>query len=101
MAMLCHLLGALVGFLVPLIIWLVKKDTMPFVDDQAREALNFQIAVLIAFAACAVLTTVTCGFGAVLFLPLWVADLVFGITAAMKANEGIAYRYPYTLRLIK
>jgi len=99
--MLCHLLGALVGFLVPLIIWLVKKDSMPFVDDQAREALNFQIAVLIAFAACGVLTTVTCGFGAVLFLPLWVADLVFGITAAMKANEGTAYRYPYTLRLIK
>lgn len=101
MAMLSHLLGALVGFVVPLIIWLVKKDAMPFVDDQAREALNFQITVLIVFVACGILATVTCGFGAFLFFPVWVADLIFGIMAAMKANEGIVYRYPYALRLIK
>src|ERR1700761_2896163 len=52
MGMLCHLLGIPIGFLGPLIIWLVKKDTSPFVDDQGKEALNFQITRLIATAAC-------------------------------------------------
>ena len=101
MAMLSHLLGGLIGFLVPLIIWLIKKDTMPFVDDQAKEALNFQITMLIAYVACGILAAVTCGFGAFLFLPLWAADVVLGIMGGMKANEGIAYRYPFAIRLVK
>jgi uncharacterized Tic20 family protein len=101
LALLCHLLGALVGFIVPLILWLVKKDTMPFVDDQGKEALNFQITMVIAFVACGVLTMMTCGFGSFLFLPLWAADIVLGIMAGIKANEGVCHRYPFALRLIK
>ena len=89
-------LGCLLG---PLIIWLVKKDTMPFVDDQAKEALNFNITVAIAAVICGVLMFVLIGF--VLLPVLGIAWLVFTIIAAIKANEGVAYRYPFTLRLIK
>jgi len=87
------------------VIWLMKKDTMPFVNDQAKEALNFAITVSIAFVALMILTVMTLGVGALLTVPLMliigVTALVFVIIAAMKANEGIAYRYPFALRLVK
>ena len=101
LAMLCHLLGALTGFVVPLIIWLIKKEDMPFIDDQGKEALNFQLTVLIAFVAVGVLGIPTCGLATFLALPLWIADIVFGIMAAMEANEGRPYRYPVTIRMIQ
>ena len=89
-------LGCILG---PLIIWLVKKDSMPFVDDQGKEALNFNITVAIAALVCGVLMFVLIGF--VLLPLLGIAWLVFVILAAIKANEGVRYRYPFTLRLIK
>ena len=89
-------LGCLLG---PLIIWLVKRETMPFVDDQAKEALNFYITVAIAAVVCGLLMFVLIGF--VLLPLLGLAWLVFIIIAAIKANEGERYRYPFTLRLIK
>jgi len=92
-------------FLGPLIIWLVKKDTMPFVDDQAKEALNFNITVAIVFFALWVLVFVTLGIGLLIAIPAWfvigIAWLVFTIIAAIKANDGVAYRYPFTMRLVK
>lgn len=95
-------LGCILG---PLIIWLVKKDGMPFVDDQAKEALNFNITVAIVFALLWVFTIATFFIGAFLTIPLGfliaVAALVLVIVAAIKANEGERYRYPFTLRLIK
>jgi uncharacterized protein len=92
------LVGGWGGFIGPLVIWLVKKDTMPFVADQAKEALNFNITALIAFIICWMLLFVLVGF---LLLPLLaIAWLVLVIIAAMKANEGVAYRYPVALRLI-
>ncbi len=94
--------GNIVG---PLVIWLVKKDTMPFAGDQAKEALNFNITLLIAGLVLVALTMVTLGIGVVLTLPLGialgVAWLVLTIMAAIKSNEGVAYRYPFTLRLVK
>jgi len=115
-AMLAHLsalLGTLVTgawfgigcFLGPLIIWLVKRETMPFVDDQAKEALNFNITVGLVFLALFVLSIVTLGIGLIIAIPGWIiigiAWLVFTIIAAMKANQGERYRYPFTLRLVK
>lgn len=92
-------------FLGPLIIWLVKKDTMPFVNDQAKEALNFNITIAIIFVILTILSVATLGFGLVVALPLMfiigIAALVLIIMAAVKANEGKAYRYPFALRLIK
>ncbi|NLF18330.1 MAG: DUF4870 domain-containing protein [Lentisphaerae bacterium] len=101
LALLSHLLGAVVCFPAPLIIWLLKKDTMPFVNDQAREALNFQITIMIAYLVVGALSVVTCGFGSFLSMPVWIVSLVFGIMGGLKANEGVLYRYPYTLRLVK
>jgi uncharacterized Tic20 family protein len=92
-------------FIGPLVIWLVKKDTMPFVNDQGKEALNFNITVAIAFLILLILSIMTFGIGLIIAVPLWIiigiAWLVFTIIAAIKANEGVRYRYPFTLRLIK
>lgn len=106
MAMLAHLLGALFGFLGPLIIWLTQKEKHPFVDDQGKEALNFHLTLLLAYVVTSVLWSilmfVTCGFGVLLPLPLIVTvlQLVFGIIASTKANAGEAYRYPINIRFI-
>lgn len=105
-AVLCHL-SALLGFVIwglgivlgPLIVWLIRKDTMPFVNDQGREALNFQITVLLAGIVCSALVFVLIGIP--LLAALGIADLVFIIIAAIKASEGVGYRYPLSLRLIK
>lgn len=97
--------GSIGCFIGPLVIWLVKKDTLPFVDDQGKEALNFNITVGIVFLALLILSIVTFGIGLVVAVPLWIiigiAWLVFTIIAAVKANNGERYRYPLTLRLIK
>ncbi len=97
--------GSIGCFIGPLIIWMAKKDTMPFVDDQGKEALNFNITVGIVFLALLMLSIVTLGIGLIIAIPAWIiigiAWLVFTIIAGMKANEGVAYRYPMTLRLIK
>ncbi len=95
-----------IGFFIgPLIIWLIKKDTMPFVGDQAKEALNFAITVSGASLILLLLTFMTLGLGVLLTFPLMmiigIAALVFVIIAAVKANEGKAYRYPVSLRLVK
>ena len=103
--MIAHL-SALAGFIIPfgniagpLIVWMIKKDAMPFVDDQGKESLNFQITVTIAAIVAAVLIVFLIGF---LLLPaVGLAALVFTVIAGIKANEGVAYRYPFTLRLIK
>ena len=78
---------------------------LPFVDDQGKEALNFNITVGIVFLALLILSIVTFGIGLIVAVPLWIiigiAWLVFTIIAAVKANNGERYRYPLTLRLIK
>ena len=100
MAMLAHLLGALIGFPGPLVIWLVKKDEHPFVDDQGKEALNFHITLIFAYVAAGVITAISCGFlFFVAFVP-YVLQVIFGILAAVEANKGVYYRYPMTLRLV-
>ena len=99
-------LSALVGFVVPfgsligpLIIWQMKKNEMPFVDDQGKEALNFQITMVIAFVASCILMLVLIGF--LLAAIVGIMDLVYTIIAAIAANNGQVYRYPFNLRLIK
>lgn len=103
--MLCHLI-AFSGFVVPfgsllgpLIIWLIKKDEMPFVDDQGKESLNFQLTMLIAFVISIILIVVVIGI--LLLGVLCIYEIVVLIIATIKANEGVRYRYPYTIRFIK
>lgn len=91
-------------FIGPLVIWLLKRDTMPFVADQAREALNFAITVSAIFVVLSVMTLVTLGLGALITVPLMmivgIAALVLTIMAAVKSNNGEAYRYPFAIRLV-
>ena len=88
--------GNLLG---PLIVWQIKKDFDPFVDDQGKEALNFQISVSLAVLLCFLLMLVVIGFP--LLALVGVGALVLTIIAGIKANEGQAYRYPFCWRLIK
>ncbi|HEY6986012.1 MAG TPA: DUF4870 domain-containing protein [Rhodanobacteraceae bacterium] len=94
-------IGCVLG---PLIVWLIKRDTMPFAGEQAKEALNFNITALIVGVALALFTIATLGIGLLIVIPLgcglFVAWLVLTIIAAVKANAGEHYRYPFALRLV-
>jgi len=104
--MLCHISG-LAGLLTagfgnwigPLVVWLLKKEEYPFVDDQGKEALNFQITCLIGYLIGVI--TAWLIIGILIIMAVGVLWLVFTIIAAVKASEGITYRYPFSIRLIK
>lgn len=104
-AMLAHLASLakytaipLANILGPLVVWLIKKDEMPFVDDQGKEAINFQISVTIYGLISGALVCV--GIGLIGVFAVLIYDLVFTILAAVSAANGKAYRYPLTLRLV-
>ena len=102
-------LGGIIGFLPSLIIWLVFKDRGTVTNVEAKEALNFQITMVIAHAAVwiinAILGAITFGLWALvawlLPLALWVISLIWSIMGFQKVNAGGSYRYPFALRLIK
>jgi hypothetical protein len=101
MGMIAHLSGIVAGFIGPLVIWLINKDKTDkgWLIGQAKEALNFQITLVIAYIIAGVLMFVLIGM---LLIPIIViANLVLCIMAGMKANNGEDYRYPFALRLIK
>ncbi len=101
----CHL-SALAGFLVPvlghiggpLIVWLIKRGDSAEIDQHGKEALNFQISMLIYNVIAGILCFVLIGFFLLAILHL--LNVVFVIIAAMRASEGRMYRYPLTLRLV-
>ncbi len=104
--MFCHLaafagivvpvIGCIVG---PLIVWQIKKEEFPFVDNQGKEAVNFQISILIYGIVAGLLCFACVGF---FLLPaVYIFNLVFVLIAAVKANDGECYRYPLTIRFIK
>ncbi|MGB2402009.1 MAG: DUF4870 domain-containing protein [Akkermansiaceae bacterium] len=89
----------LANIIAPLIIWQIKKDDMPFASEQGKECLNFQISMLIYAIISGILTLILIGFAFLVIL--YVMNIILTIIAAIKANEGIAYRYPATMRFIK
>jgi len=89
-------LGSVLG---PLIVYLVKKDQSAFGTDCAKEALNFNITVVIAAIVCAILWLVFVGI--LLSVVLFFAWVVLTIIAAVRASEGTSYRYPATIRFVK
>ena len=98
LATLCHL-GGLLGFLPPLIIWLLKKDDSPLIDDQGKEAINFQVTMLICIIVSWLLLFVLIG---IILLPIvCIFDLVMIIIASVKCSSGQRYRYPVCIRFIK
>ncbi len=92
--------GHIVG---PLIVWLAKREGRPFVDEHAKEALNFQITVtligIVAVLMC--FTVILAVVGIPILIGLHLYQIICMIIAAIKANDGVAFRYPLTLRLIK
>ncbi len=103
-AMFCHL-GGLAAFtpvlpalgcvIVPLVLWLIKKEQHPFVDEQGKEALNFQITMLI-YGVVAGLLILAC-IGIILLPAVILADIVCVLVAAIKTNDGCHFRYPRML----
>ena len=100
LAALCGLLMPMLGNIIgPLVVSVTKGDQSAFVAAQAKEALNFNISVTLAAVVCALLMLVFVGF--LLGTALFVAWLVMTLVAAIRASEGVAYRYPISLRLVK
>jgi uncharacterized Tic20 family protein len=103
--MFCHLsvfLGYVfpfANFIAPLVIWLSKREGSPFVDDQGKEALNFQISLVLYGLLTFLLCFVVIGFLLIPFVVI--AGIVLPIIAGVKANNGEWFRYPMTIRLIK
>ena len=93
-----HLGGTVFSFIPGLLVWILKKDDSAYIADQAKEALNFQITVLIAQFIAGVLAIILIGF---LFMGIiWLLNVVFCIIAAITSSKGVTYRYPICLRLI-
>lgn len=104
-AMICHL-SALSGYLIPfgnilgpLIVWVLKKDDDPFINDQGKEVLNFQLTMTMVLFFCAILIFILIGF--LLIAALGIAVLIMTVVGAINANEGRYYRYPMTIRFFK
>ena len=104
LAAISHALGIVTSFVAPLIILLINKKKSPFVDSQAKEALNFQITLLAAGIANAILSVV-------LFFVWWlvawavslglaVLSIWWGVLGFLAANRGESYRYPFAFRII-
>lgn len=102
----CHI-TALIAFLGipfgnilgPFIVWILKKNEMPLVDEEGKESLNFQISMSIYILIAGLLCLVFVGF--LLLFPLIIADLVLVIIASIKISNNETFKYPFTIRLIK
>jgi uncharacterized Tic20 family protein len=99
-ATLTHVGGILFNWLAPLITYLVLKDRGAFVRAHTATALNFQLTLLIAYAAAFVLTLISFGILGFVFLVPWVLAIVFGIMAAIAANKGEFYTYPMAIKFV-
>lgn len=96
LAILCHILTLVAPILAPLIIYLLKKDESKYVAYHAKESLNFQITLMIIVIGLFI--------SVIGILFIWIpgiAALILVIIATIRASEGILYRYPFSLRLIK
>lgn len=97
-ATITHLGGIVFSFIPALIVWLLKKDENEYITGQSKEALNFQITILLAQFIAGILVWLLIGI--VLIPIIWLFNVVLCIIAAISTSKGEAYRYPFTLRLI-
>lgn len=103
-AMFTHLALVSIHFGLPviptLVMWLIKRDRSPFLDDHGREAMNFQISLFIYALGTLVVGFITCGVGFILWAPLYLLAITGMVLAAIAANKGQYYRYPMTIRML-
>ena len=90
--------GNLIG---PLVVWMIKKDEMPFVDRHGKEEVNFQLNILILALLTLPIVIITFGIGIFLPVAVGIIGAVMPVVAGMKANNGEEYQYPYIVRMIK
>ncbi len=97
-------LAGVPSFIGPLVVWVLQRDRDPFVAEQAREALNFNLSLLVYAGAAVAVSILTIGLGLLVVIPAAIvaalAWLVLTVLAAVRAAEGKTYRYPLTLRLV-
>lgn len=108
-AMLCHL-SALLGFVLvpsanifaPLIVWLVKRNDSPFIDEHGRESVNFHLSLWIygLVSSLLIFTVVLIPLVFLIWGAIYLGGLVYSIIAGLKASNGEHFRYPLTMRLI-
>lgn len=98
-AVLSHLSSLVgVGFILPLVVYLVMRRESEYVAGNAREALNFHISVLLYGLLCIPLVFVIVGIPLLVLIGL--GTLILSIVAAVKASDGGCYRYPLTIRMV-
>jgi uncharacterized protein len=100
-ALLAHFGGIILGFIAPLIVFLTKGNESATVRAHSVQALNFQITWSIATVVAVILAFVTCGLLGFLPFITWLVIIVFSIIGGVKANEGVLYKYPMSIELIK
>ncbi|MCK4886538.1 MAG: DUF4870 domain-containing protein [Planctomycetes bacterium] len=98
MVTMTHLLG-LIGFVGPLVVWLLKKDEHKFINEQVKNILNYQISLMIYLLAGFLLCVIL--IGAVIIPVLMLMHVIFVIIASVKSSEGKAYHYPIAIRFLK
>jgi len=99
LAMIAHLSGIVAGFVGPLVIWAVKKDDDAFVAENAKEALNFQLMIMIGYVISIPLSFVCIGY--LTMMLCWLAAVIMGVIGGVAASKGEMYRYPFNLRMVQ
>jgi uncharacterized protein len=87
------------NILAPLVLWILKKEQSPLIDEHGKEVLNFQISMTLYICISIPFVILLIGIPAIIVLGL--TQIVCMIIAAIKADEGVLYRYPLTIRFIK
>ena len=106
-AMILHLsqlAGVLVpglGLAAPIVIWQIKKPQFPGLDPHGKMVTNWIMSLLIYGVAAGILSLITCGVGALLFIPVAIVAMVFPIVGSLKARDGVLWKYPLTITFLK
>ena len=100
LSLLGHFILSLFAIITPIIMWNIKKDESPFLDDHGREAINFQISLILYSILLVPIGLLTCTVGFFLYIPLYILALIGMIYASIAANRGEFYRYPMTIRFL-
>ena len=98
LSLLAHIVLSGFAILVPVIMWIIKKDESPYIADHGREAINFQISLIIYSIIAAIFSIVLIGLPFLLLIPIYA--LICMVIAAVAANRGELYRYPMTIRFL-
>ena len=100
-AMLLHLSQLVFGLIGPAVLWAIKKEESAYVDQHGKNALNWQLTMLIVSMVILVLGFPTCGVAWLLFFPLMIPLILFPILAGIKASKGETWKYPCAIDFIK